>query len=381
MRSTVTGFLTRALSATWALAGVRRPARAPRRGLILKPCCAGDVVFATATLAALRRAYPQAHIAWAISAWARPILAHNPRVDALLDAGPLGTRRATLADVRALAARARAEDFDTCLVLDRSPLLTLVAWLARIPQRVGLDSGGRGFAHTLPVPAPGARHEAELYLDCARALGIDAQDAWPEFYPAPEDESFAAARVAEWAGPGPLVLLNPAGGTNPGMRLVEKRWPVDRYAALGARLAAERGARLALLAGPGDEPLLAELQARLHVRASALAVQWGQAGALARRAALYAGNDTGLTHVASASGTAVLAIFGPSDPRRYAPFAPPGRAVTLWRETAVPAAGVAGGVHGDFTWEQGVTVDEAVAAAEKLLDCAGQVDSTAVRGI
>jgi heptosyltransferase-3 len=165
------------------------------------------------------------------------------------------------------------------------------------------------------------------------------------------------------------------------MRLVEKRWPVEHFAALGERLAAERGARLVLLAGPGDEPLLAELQARLPVHASALAVQWGQAGALARGAALYVGNDTGLTHVASASGAAVLAIFGPSDPRRYAPFAPPGRATTLWRETALPAEGVAGGVDRGFTWDRGVTVDEAVAAAEKLLAGGGRVDSTTARGL
>ena len=43
-------------------------------------------------------------------------------------------------------------------------------------------------------------------------------------------------------------------------------------------------------------------------------------GALSADALLYIGNDTGLTHLASASGAKTVMVLGPSDPKRYAPF-------------------------------------------------------------
>jgi ADP-heptose:LPS heptosyltransferase len=141
---------------------------------------------ATATLAALRRAFPAAHIAWAVHAWARPIVAHNPHLNETLDA-PHPLRGGGLRGGWALARRIRAGRFDTCVTLDRSPLLALAPWLAGVPVRAGLDSAGRGLAHTLRVRvSPQAvRHEAELYLDCVRALGVDTQGVYAEFYPRP----------------------------------------------------------------------------------------------------------------------------------------------------------------------------------------------------
>jgi ADP-heptose:LPS heptosyltransferase len=337
-----------------------------RRLLILKPCCAGDVVMATAALAALRRAFPAAHIAWAVHAWARPIVAHNPHLNALLDTP--AAQAGGAAGVRALARRVRAGRFDTCVTLDRSPLLALAPWLAGVPVRVGLDSAGRGFAHTLRVRVSPqiVRHEAELYLDCARALGADTQGVYAEFQPAPADVAWAAEQLAAWAGPGALALLNPAGGTNPGMALTAKRWPAARYAALAQRLRAD-GARVALVAGPGDAQVLASVQAQLPEPLPALELPWGRAGALAARAALYVGNDTGLTHVAAAAGCRTVAIFGPSDPRRYAPYAPPERLRVAWRPAAVPAAGVSAGAPAGWSWDQGVDVDEVWQAVLELL--------------
>jgi ADP-heptose:LPS heptosyltransferase len=81
----------------------------------------------------------------------------------------------------------------------------------------------------------------------------------------------------------------------------------------------------------------------------------GELGALCEVADLYVGNDTGPTHVAAAVGCATLAIFGPSDPARSAPFATKGRVIVLggeaepyfsgWQETALPAEAMAAVVH------------------------------------
>src|SRR5262249_53389837 len=90
--------------------------------------------------------------------------------------------------------------------------------------------------------------------------------------------------------------------------------------------------------------------------------------ALASMSALYIGNDNGVAHLAAASGSKVLMIFGPSDPRRYAPFVPPDRARVAWRPVSLPAQGVSAGTPFQFDWERdGVGVDEAWTEAQKLL--------------
>src|SRR3954468_7062934 len=87
-----------------------RKVRNLRRVLVIKPCCFGDVVMATAALAALARAFPDAAIDLAVGAWSRPAVAGNPRLAGLIDSDPVGTApiRRTWRDYLRLARRLRA---------------------------------------------------------------------------------------------------------------------------------------------------------------------------------------------------------------------------------------------------------------------------------
>jgi ADP-heptose:LPS heptosyltransferase len=118
--------------------------------------------------------------------------------------------------------------------------------------------------------------------------------------------------------PGPPVLV-----LAPVAAAAEKTWPAERFAALAAVLRAGpcAGWRIALFGGPGDDekaaPLLAALPGALKV--------FGEPDLLTVAAALkncaaFIGNDSGLSHLAAAVGLPTLALFGPSDPIRYAPF-------------------------------------------------------------
>jgi ADP-heptose:LPS heptosyltransferase len=87
-------------------------------------------------------------------------------------------------------------------------------------------------------------------------------------------------------------------------------------------------------------------------------LSFGEIAALARGARLYIGNDTGLTHLAAAAGAKTVMILGPSDPNRYAPFAPD--SLALWKPAALPGGGVAAGAPTDWDWARdGISVDEA----------------------
>ena len=85
---------------------------------------------------------------------------------------------------------------------------------------------------------------------------------------------------------------------------------------------------------------------------------FAEIAALANESILYLGNDTGLTHLAAAAGAKTVMILGPSDPQRYAPYAP--RALALWKPAAVLRGGVAAGSPADWDWSRdGIGVLEA----------------------
>ena len=186
----------------------------PKRLLILKPCCIGDVLMATPVAASLQRAFPGIRIDWAVGPWSRAMVATNPRLGKILNAEDLGTGRFNLKQVRQLIKRIRTESYDTCLVLDRSPLLAAIPWLAGVTQRVGLDSNGRGFCHHVRVPVNGIRHEADIYLDVLRAMGVATQGARTEFYPSEKGRIAAPLLLQEqlgWKEGEPLFIFHPAG--------------------------------------------------------------------------------------------------------------------------------------------------------------------------
>ena len=113
-----------------------------------------------------------------------------------------------------------------------------------------------------------------------------------------------------------FVLLVPGSSpTHP-----EKRWPAERFGAL-ARALDDAGYRAVIVGTAPERPLAARIR---EVCPAALDLtgqtDLGLLGALAQRAALTVGNDTGVCHLAAAAGCAVMVLFsGITDPVRCAP--------------------------------------------------------------
>jgi heptosyltransferase-2 len=140
-----------------------------------------------------------------------------------------------------------------------------------------------------------------------------------------------AARLArELSGSGPLVVLHPGSGDNfPG-----RRWPAERFAALGAALASETGARLVVTGGDRERALVRDVARRLRA-ADPHAAVLELAGELTvielieliARAALLVTNDTAPVHIAGALDVAMVALYGPNTPLLYGPVHARGRAI------------------------------------------------------
>jgi ADP-heptose:LPS heptosyltransferase len=338
---------------------------------------------ATPTIASLAERYPEARIDVAVGPWARVGLAGSPRVARLVDTeGLLGARLPRPDLLLRVAARLRRGGYDGAIVLERSLWLGLAPLLAGIPVRVGLDSGGRGAAHTIGVAVAGVRHEADLYLDCVRALGPGRLIERLEFHPddAARASGQAALARAGWRGQ-PFALIHPGGGQNPGMRLLAKRWPPERFAAVASALAG-RGLDSAVVWGPGDEQPAARVLAEARRLGLAGLLELGPeltlpaVAAVARRAALHLGNDTGASHLAVAVGTPTVVVFGPSDERRFGPFGrrADGRPVGL--AVATPPLGRADPAPAFLTRSTAaVSVEQVLAAIDQqLATCPGRTD-------
>jgi ADP-heptose:LPS heptosyltransferase len=154
------------------------------------------------------------------------------------------------------------------------------------------------------------------------------------------------------------------------MCLTEKRWPAERYAALADRLRAEHGARVVLLGGPGDRTVVDAVRSTAAAPPDDLsgARPLAEVAAIIEACDLYVGNDSGIAHLAAAVGTPVVAVFGPTDPRRYGPVPGAGVAVAPPGGGAVERLAAATGSRAI----EGVTVDAVWAAV-------GQVDDRSRR--
>ena len=341
----------------------RQPLITPQKALILKPCCISQVMMATPLLAALSTAYPEARFDWAVDRWSRPAVSGNVRISRIVDTGAVFQGKGTRKDIGQLIAELKDREYDTCFTPTRSALACYIAWRAGIPQRIGLDDTGRGFAHTIPVSTPKElTNQAVINLLLAQVVGIDI-DAGQEYYPSDQARSRITELMVDeikWYGKQPLVIIHPGGGENPLTSDVSKRWPVERFSLLANKLGNELGAKIVLISAENEKKLAADMVGLMSAEVINMAGQLDldQIGALAEVADLYVGNDAGSTHVAAAVGCKTLAIYGPSNPLLTAPYATKGKVMVIAPK----------GISDPFSWEQGPTVSGAAAAAWELLD-------------
>jgi ADP-heptose:LPS heptosyltransferase len=304
----------------------------PKRIVLIRPCCIGDAVMATAALSALRETYPDAHISWVAGPWSARAIAHHPALDEIVDTGVDMPLKSVTGFMR-LVGLLRAGNYDMAISLVRSPLMSLAARLSEIPVRAGLDSGGRGFGYNLRVPVdPDApEHESEIYLRVVSAGAGREVQAYANLPVTDVASETVRTRLESQQVLRPFIVAHPGGGVNPGARFEVKRFPLQQFAEMLNRVAKAWGASVILLGGPGDAELVAEVARGLKAQH----VQWvdrlafPEIGALAAQALVYIGNDSGLTHLAAASGAKTVMLMGPTDPRRYAPYAPGSIAVCV----------------------------------------------------
>lgn len=284
----------------------------PARILIRLPNWLGDVLLARPMLHAVRARWPAARVMGV----APPALLELLGSDTILDepAAWPGDARGR----RACRARVRAWRPDLAFVLPPSFSSAWFAWRGGAGERIGYAHEGRTplLTHAPRRPARGERHLSDEYLALAEIAGA-TRVAVPLLRPtaAGAASAHALTGTAAAAGGGD-ALLGPGALYGPA-----KRWGAARFAALGALLV--RAGHRVLVCGTRAESDVCEQVVR-DVGSGAISLA-GRTGldtltALCAGAALAVCNDSGLAHLAAATGAPTVVVFGSTSSAWTAPL-------------------------------------------------------------
>ena len=299
----------------------------PLRILIVRIGAMGDVLHAMPAVAGLRQAVPGCRIGWAVEPRWEPLLrgsdGNMPLVDRVhlvatkrWQRNPLSTE--TVREIAALRRELRAERYDLCFDLQGSMKSGVVGRLAGASRFVGPlrpreMPAGLFYTDNVSLSAENVIGQACELL--TGGLGIEIAEARVSL---PVDEAAEQWRQAVWRGTRiaekPCVVLVPTAGWG------AKEWGTERFAELAARLC-RGGCKVLLNKGPGsDQGMFSEIAN--HSGARPIECTLPRLVAMTRRASLVVGGDTGPVHLAAALGRPVVALFGPTDPRRNGPYFP-----------------------------------------------------------
>ena len=308
----------------------RRPGDATRarRILVRAPNWVGDAVMALPTLAALHNLCHQAEITVLAAPRVAPLFQGQPGVVQVVLYPPGRERWRFLWNLRQGNPDNNTDDrrpktenrpFDLGLVLPNSFDSALGLLLAGVRRRLGYSTDCRGALLNLAVKGVktlAGLHTVYYYLGVLQGLGGVEGLMPPRIYLEDEDTQAGAALLPGKLDDGPWVGLSPGAAYGPA-----KRWPPERFAALGRELHKEFGVRLVLLGGPEDRDTEAEVKARLPEALDLIgATSLRQALGVLTHLQLLITNDSGLMHAAAALGTPLVAIFGSTDPQATGPF-------------------------------------------------------------
>lgn len=303
------------------------------RILIIKPSSLGDVVHALPVLGVLRRAFPEAHIAWLVNTSLAPLLEDHPLLDELIRFdrnrfGRMWRDPRIFFEFGRFAAGIRRRRFDLVIDLQgliRSGLLCLFSGAA---QRVGFGAAREGawLFYSQRICCPGvAEHAVEKNLALVQALGLSTDR--PEFplgLRTAEREQ-AAELLAQAAG----ERLASFTAVIPGARWPSKLWPAQNFATLIDRMHAEGMARCVLLGAPDERDFAQRVRAGCQSDVVDLVGRTSlrQLAALIDLAQRVVCHDSGPLHIAAALGKPTVALFGPTNPARTGPYSDAARVV------------------------------------------------------
>ena len=291
----------------------------------------GSILQATPLIRSIRAAFPDATIIFLTTRGCRRLVERLEHVDAVMtidDGGLFGLVRTTLRVIAQLIGKRVDLFFDLELY---SAYASVVSLLSLSRNRIGFYRESaqhkRGnYTHLMYFNTRSPIRN--IYLQLGRLVGCRPvePDRLGRIRIDPADRAEVAAKLPSGVGAGGYLVVNP----NASDLMIERRWPVERFAALIDRLLVGHDLPVILIGAPLERPYVAALAdltdrdgtSRGRVLNLAGSLSLGGLFALLEGARCVVTNDTGPMHMAWALGAPTVGLFGPVDPGHY------GRAAT-----------------------------------------------------
>ena len=294
--------------------------------LIIKLSSIGDVVHTIPFVEVLRSNYPELKIDWCIEREAFSIVEDNPIINRIIISNKNKWKKNSLSpskwawitkDIYCFVKELCKRRYD--MVIDLQGLFKsgIIAGICRADKRIGMN-GAREFGWLFMdemVPVNYEQHAIDRYLQVAKHLGCSSLDWKWNIYISEKERQNMDSLISELNRDGlPIVAINPCA------RWKTKMWPLVRFYELAKRLI-DHGVRPIFLGGARDRKLIDSIVEGLDgtVNLAGL-ISLKQLAHLYSRADVVVTIDTGPMHIAVMAGAKVVAIFGPTDPKRTGPY-------------------------------------------------------------
>ena len=288
------------------------------RVLIVKLGSIGDIIHTLPSLAAIRRAMPDANISWVVEEGVAEMLRGNALIDNLIEVDTKSMRGGMVIEEMLLGVgkqlrHLRKFKFDIAIDFQGLWKSATIAKLSGAKRRWGFSREGLRepssrvlLTDTVQVPAQINVIRKNLAL-ASGALGFVLPDKI-EFPIATTPEHVVEADAIIARAVGDFAILNPGGGW------VTKLWHAEKFGVLADRLWESHGLVSVVATGPREREL-AQTVAANSGSGRTILEQPSLKGfyELAKKAKVYVGGDTGPTHIAVAAGAPVIGIFGPTE--------------------------------------------------------------------
>ena len=308
---------------------VYRETLAKKRILVIKLSAIGDVILSIPSLRALRQTYPDAWIAVLVGRKSRSIIRNCPYVDDVIvfDEAPGRSRWMSFFRTAGILAK---EDFDIAIDLQNNKKSHLLAYLSGARVRAGHPNSKWSFFLNRPssngrMPMPPIEHQFQVL----KTVGVGTFDKRLEMWPTKgEIDNISRFLESQWvSGSQALVGINPGSS----LRWPTKQWPVENFAKLCDELA-KRNIRVVITGSNEDAPLAEELLVLTRNKPINAVGKTSitELAALVRRCRVFVSSDSAPMHVASSVDVPLIALFGPTDPKRH--LVAPSRFQVFWKE-------------------------------------------------
>lgn len=284
----------------------------------------GDAVMSIPALEALRAQYPRAEIVLLSKPWVSELFWHHPAVNRQIIYKPTSEHQGPGGFMK-LVGEIKAEKFDAAVLFQNAFQAAWMAWLARIPWRIGYARDRRSFLlhDAIEPPLPAAYgHQANYYLQLLFRSGLIVKPEPVEeirIRLADEEKAWALKKLDALGLGGQRFLVGLAPGAAFGPA---KRWLPERFAGLADRLIGALNADVIIFGSAAERPLAEEIASAMKHTPTIVAGETSLRELLSLMAGcrLIVANDSGPMHLAAAMGIPLVAIFGSTDERATGPL-------------------------------------------------------------